>query len=676
MDNNLNKVALDLYGKIQTRFPDIKIGDEHGGVLSRKSDIPDARFFEFKYTENGELLGTVAITLDQDDGVVIQVSGDLTTDTNHNAYRFIRSFRQFAKSRLLQFDVQNIGKRNLDKRDYQFKSTRKEEPIMENKMFGTAKISYQNLGEARLIVKHSQPINQELAAGRTMHIEHIYVENSQGERFKYPYKHLPGARALAEHVKHGGNPYDSIGKHITSLSEELAQLRKFKGYVSRTPVVSESMGAINGQVIDRIDELKKQVQQLQRPAYYETFAESFEDSEYKMIPEDVMTDWVDRLTIRTFNEDLKSVFPFIYRLVGESGAPVKTLSADDLLGETSDVCPKCHQDPCTCKKFQKDESIEYGLESFIESIVNEDKDELFSPNLSSRKTAINKLNKIMQQPLLGGPQGVNAIQSLRGIIDNPNFTLALKHIDPNLDVRALIEEYILEHAPEVAVQLHFSGDQQTSEPIEPPAPIAPPAPIEPPAPEMPPEGKMPPEMPPEGEVPPAPIAEGIDKKAKIKAKFIKVKESGATLDTPFAEGMTVRDAIKECGMEPGDCGFADEAPESGVDQILKSIAGFWNKEAKNFTIGGTRAKSKIIKAYKDGEYGDVSEDDVRHVLKLIEKMDPSSEQQDDILKLAGMQSAHDIPKHDGRIDKLTVMVREIQPINESLEQIRKYAGLI
>ena len=47
---------------------------------------------------------------------------------------------------MLNFDVQNIGKSNLDKRDYQFQAKRKEYPVMESKLFGTTKISYQDLG--------------------------------------------------------------------------------------------------------------------------------------------------------------------------------------------------------------------------------------------------------------------------------------------------------------------------------------------------------------------------------------------------------------------------------------------------------------------------------------------------------------------------------------------------
>ena len=107
------------------------------------------------------------------------------------------------------------------------------------------------------------------------------------------------------------------------------------------------------------------------------------------------------------------------------------------------------------------------------------------------------------------------------------------------------------------------------------APTAPPAPTPAIAPE--PAAVEPPVAP--EQVPPAPaapIAEGTSKKAKIKAKFIKLKEAGATLSTEFAEGMTVLDAIKECGLEPSECGFDDEeqpeTEEDGVSQLLKVVS--------------------------------------------------------------------------------------------------------
>ena len=737
MDNNLDKIALDLYGKIQTRFSDIKMGDENAAVLSKKVDIPRARFFEFEYTEDDKPLGTITITLDKDDGVVVQVSGDLVDDesdtTHHNAYKFIRSFRKFAKNRLLNFDVQNIGKSNLDKRDYQFQAKPKEQ-MMENKMFGTSRISYQDLGEARLIVKHTQPINPELAAGRTMHIECIYIENADGERFKYPYKHLPGARALAEHIKHGGIPYDDIGKHITKLSEELASLRKFKGYVSRQSQISEAMGDVTSRVIERIDAVKKEIVSLQRPAYYQQFAESFTATEDRVIPETVMNDWIERLTVRTFNEEMKSVFPFLYNIVDESELPVCELSSDYFLDEKAPngwegtvKAMKKHKEidnPWALAHSMKNKGYkshkesfdpEYEFESFIESIMHEDKDELFGPNLKAREVAIGKLNDLLAQPLLNGAYGEGAAEELDGLIHDEAFFSSLKDVDPDLDIRAILQTYLLQRDPELALQLKFGSDDKstTDTSTAPGAPMptagapmpdagAPPADLgggmggigggmPPDLGGMPPEGEEPPAAP--GEEPPAapgeeplaapgeeplaaPVAEGINhKKSKIKAKFIKAKAAGATLETMFADGMTIRDALRESGITPDEAGYSEfdidednkeggepeEENISGVNQILRSIVGFWNAEERNFTVGGTRAKIIIKKNYEDGEYSNASDDDVKYVMQKVNKLDPSSDDQEqtDVLRLAGLGTQEpDDENDDGQT--IDMLMKELQ----------------
>jgi hypothetical protein len=729
MNTNLDKIALDLYGKIETRFPNIKIGDENAKVLSKKSDVPHARFFEFEYRENGKGFGTVAITLDEDDGIVVQISGDIADSQHRGAFKFIRSFRQFAKDRLLNFDVQNIGKDNLDKRDYEFQAKRKEEPmepIMENKMFGTAKMSYQDLGEARLVVKHSQPINTDLAAGRTMHIESIYIENAQGERFKYPYKHLNGARALAEHIKAGGNPYDTIGQHISGLSEELAQLRKFKNYVGRNDTLSEAMDDINYRVAERIEVVKKEVHNLQRPTYYAQFAESFTANENQEIPEDVMTDWIDRLTIRTFNEELRTAFPYIFRLVDESSIPVKELSPDDLLDEAGDgsrphgmttdwhkrykehkqrhddyvdsgdhanadkagktarlAAQEHHKE--TGKKipgaeqFDVYESIEDRFESFLDSIVNEDEESqegentLFSPNKATQQSAIDKFNQIMQTELKGGPNGINIIDSLKGLIDDPEFLEKMKEIDPDLDARGAIQQELNSMAKDdtelsrIIPQLDFKGEggeaptggEQAPPPQEPLAPppegAAPPAdagaPAAPPAP----AGEMPPAAP--GAPPAPPVAESVNPNmAKMRAKFIKARECGAELDHEMDFGhktMTLHDAIRECGLTPMECGFGDmnanDNNDSGVEQMLKTIAGFWNREEKNFTIGGTRAKTKVAKDFKNGEFPNATEQDLAQVFQLIDKMDPSeSGHNNELSRIKQLAHGH---QHGAEVDE-------------------------
>ena len=731
MNANLDKIAKDLYGKIQTRFSDIQMGDENAEVLSKKEDIPKARFFEFEYTEDGEALGTIAITLDAQDGVVLQVSGDLVDDkentTRHGAFKFIRGFRQFAKDRLLNFDVQNIGKSNLDKRDYEFQAKRKEQQampaIMENKMYGNARMSYQDLGEnTRLVVKHSQPINLELAAGRTMHIESIYIENAQGERFKYGSRHLNGARALAEHIKHGGTPYDAIGKHISNLSEELSSLRKFKGFVSRQEQVSEAMGSVTDRVLERIDQIKETIHKLQRPAYYESFVEAFEEQEEQMIPEEIQNDLIDRLTIRTFNEELKAVFPYIYKFVDESELPVLELGADDLLGEVfgkngdkeegtthkgatvtkkdgvtrhekkdyegnqstfNDKEDTKLDSPQKRWKMNKATSPEDQYESFLNDIVREDKNEILSPNPDARKTAIDKLNELLALNTQVGPNGDNGINSIKGLIDDPEFIDLVREAPAETDLNDLIKGWIETNHEDLMGELQFpDGDENTTEPA--PEEPAEPAPAPTPAPEAPAEPA--PEAPAEPAPAPAPMAEDKkddndppwdvdpkDKKSKpttpgkfgqgySQARHLarqgmadamkKAKKAGATLETQldFGHGVkTIQEILSDCGMTPQDIGF-DQPEESGLPAMLKFISGFYNKDEGNFPLGGQRIKIKVKKAFEDGEFGQSNPEDLMKVIKFIDRKDPSGDEQHHMLRMAGIAQEQPAPKSGMNFD--------------------------
>jgi hypothetical protein len=333
---NLDNIAEELFNKIRGRFPKITIGDAQSVITNEPKE---ARFFDFELS-NGE---KVNVSLDEE-SVTVMYSNNLFDDNEDSAkdswYNFLKELRQFSKKRMLNFDTRDITKSNLDKRDYEYlaKQHGGETTMSESKMYGTSRTSFQDIGNARMIVKHSEPVNQELASGRSQKIHSIYVENADGERFKYPFKHLNGARAVARHVAEGGNLYDDIGQHIVSLSEELSKLRKFKTYMNRSTVMAEGLSGYMDVVYDRIATVKKTVESLQKEAGYKSFVETFEPKASVEVPEDVQSDWIDQLTIRQFNEELKGVFPYIYNLVSEANA-IQELGPDDLLSEKED-------DPC------------------------------------------------------------------------------------------------------------------------------------------------------------------------------------------------------------------------------------------------------------------------------------------------------------------------------------------
>jgi hypothetical protein len=369
---NLDQIAKDLFAKIRGRFPGVTIGNSDGNVTQEPTD---ARFFEFPFKEGQEELGKVSISLSEEEGVVVMYSQDIAENDVYKTswYDFLKELRVFSKKRMLNFNTRDITKSNLEKRDYQYLANRSEDSNMtESKLYGTSRVSYQNIDNARLVIKHTEGVNQELASGRTQKIGKIYIESSEGERFAYPYKHLSGARAMARHVSEGGKPFDDFGKHITGLSEELAKLRKFKTYMGRSAVMAESLSEYMDVVKERIATVKKTVESLQKPNYYKEAFEGFEAPMLEDVPEDVAENWVDQLTIKQFNEELKDVFPYIYKLVSEATKAAE-LGPEDLMAEADDPCWKGYKQIGMKKKGGKEvpncvpeeEELERGIEEML-----------------------------------------------------------------------------------------------------------------------------------------------------------------------------------------------------------------------------------------------------------------------------------------------------------------------
>jgi len=327
-----DKIGEDLFNKIRGRFPSITIGNETGEVTNEPTQ---ARFFDFEYKEGDNILGNVSVNITEDSGMTIIFSKDFISNedqlTKDKWYSFLKELRLFAKKRMMEFAIRDITKSNLTKRDYKFLSKKQvgDEPMAESKLYGTSKISYQDIDNARLVIKHTESVNQEQASGRTRSVGKIYIESADGERFMYPYKHLNGARAMGRHVAEGGKPFDEFGKHIISLSEEMGKLRKFKNYMGRSAVMAESLSDYTVAVNERIATVKKTIENLQKKTYYTETFEAFAPAVMEDVPEDISSNWIEQLTIKQFNEELKDIFPYIYKLVSEVTKPT-VLGPDDL----------------------------------------------------------------------------------------------------------------------------------------------------------------------------------------------------------------------------------------------------------------------------------------------------------------------------------------------------------
>jgi hypothetical protein len=196
------------------------------------------------------------------------------------------------------------------------------------------------------------------------------------------------------------------------------------------------------------------------------------------------------LTIRSFKEELKNVFPFIYNLIDESDIPVKTLGIEDLFTEETG---KEELDYTAAKEVK--EFADY--EKFINGIAEDSS--IFSDNEDAQSEAIDQLNQLIGAPMPVGVDGTNAIESIGELIDDDELMDVFKEladIDPESDARDILKDYITikdqENGTDVLSQLNFTDEQDT--PTAPPEPEMPaeepvaaePAPVDPAATQPPP----------------------------------------------------------------------------------------------------------------------------------------------------------------------------------------------
>jgi len=462
-----NNIATDLFYKIRSRFSGLKLGAETGVITINPEE---ARFFDFDYMEGEQPIGHVSISLAEQNSMKVYFSHGITESMDDgqkdNWYSFLKELRTFAKRRLLSFDTRDIAKDNLDKRDYQFLSQNAQpkqtepntiqkpvgESIMaESNMYGTKTVSYQKLENTRLIIKHSQQLSDDMAPGaRSRNIAGLFVENADGERFKYPFIHLAGARAMQRHVANGGVPYDAIGESIIRMSEEIAQLKSFGNYVVRNDLMNSDTNNVVEKSTEQLNRLREQVRALSKQGHYEAYKESFQAQQPLEVPQDVVEQFTDQFTVKNFKEDIASVFPVLYRLMKEGN----TIGYDDIVAMTQ-------QDEVTNEDVEIDLEDNDPFAKFENWVMSLGEDSaIVSEDPEEQAAAIQNLQELVGDVFPAGVDGTNAIESLKGIIEDPSLYNQIKETakqDANADVRQIVQDWLNTNAPETLEQIDF-GD--------------------------------------------------------------------------------------------------------------------------------------------------------------------------------------------------------------------------
>lgn len=345
-----DKIAFDLFQKLRARYTPVTLGSESAEATS---DPKEARFFNFVYKEQDQPLGPITVSL-LDNTMKVFYGEDMVDDIAEKAnwYNFLRELRGFAKRNLLTFDARDVSKSQLDSRDFKWLSnahgkvdqkdvSAEAKVVKESAMFGSKRRSYQTLESVKLIVQHSKTVDESVPGARSRSIQGIYLERSDGERYKFPYNYLTGARAMARHITEGGTPYDPIGQHVLSMIKEMRDLSKFARMTKAHAAEDAQACGIRDRVVERYQTLKGTLGSMCLPENYKSYVEAFvPNGETKT---GNIEDLRERFTRRVWDTTMEELLPSVQRALETTADKSNKESlqfegwADDVINGTEDL---------------------------------------------------------------------------------------------------------------------------------------------------------------------------------------------------------------------------------------------------------------------------------------------------------------------------------------------------
>jgi len=333
------KNSQDLFNKIRSQFTNIRLGDENGAATA---DSENAVFFEFEFQEDSDTFGSVSVSIADGETMKVFYNRNLVDkideDSKGEWYAFLKELKDFAVEHQLRFDVRDITKNNLSKQDYENladtnKTVNTDEmseelnritklagiekaPVAEG-LTGTSKSSFENLNKTKLIIRHKGKVDETVPGARSRQIQSLYIENEDGERFKYPLTHLAGARAMQRHVSNGGRPHDEFGEHIVATSEDIAKLNSFSRYVTNKDQLNDNAGDIITQTKMKLENLRGYMKNIAKQSHYEAASNDFKTADEQVLDDETVAKLREKFTMKNLDNRVEDALPLINRIMSE-----------------------------------------------------------------------------------------------------------------------------------------------------------------------------------------------------------------------------------------------------------------------------------------------------------------------------------------------------------------------
>lgn len=350
---------------------------ETTGKDGRPCDTDKAKVFTFDYiAQSGKNYGTMVIVMGSKDNpneMLIMYGDNLgktmeSPEDRNDFFNFQQQLMTLAHRNRWTGTMVDIAKL------HQVKAALKAltEGLFEG-YYGNRRTSYSGEPtEARLVINHNRVLGEN--DKRYRYVESLFIETADRERFKLQFTNLAGGRAMLEHVRQGGKPYDIRGCHINQLVTEMKVLSRFNR-ASQSRVTEGVTQEITEQAQKYYQSLRENIKRMSTSRGYSHYFESWHPAntpETEELVENIKTMFIEQ----TLDTRIEEALPLLARIQQQGNA-------------------------------MKEADI---FESWINNLAEG------TWNVPETKEQVLKLKELLAKDLIVGPDGTNATEQLRPIV--------------------------------------------------------------------------------------------------------------------------------------------------------------------------------------------------------------------------------------------------------------------
>jgi hypothetical protein len=300
--------AQQLYDLLVSRNFDPELLDSAG----KPSELPsETEVFSFDFqTESGNDYGTVVIMLGSENDMEIyfgdNIGRGMEADDKKEWFDFLYQLRMFAKRNLMSF-----GLKNLNRLRYSMQGQAAIKEGLFESWSGRKDVSWNAVAnESRLMIKHKRSLGE--GEARFRYVESLFIETAEGERYKLPFRNLTAGKAMLEHVRNGGRPYDMRGQHISEMVQELAVLSRFRR-ANQGRIFEGDTASLVEQTNAYYETARKTLKSLTTRSGYQTYFESWTPGQPN--EQEVMIEGLKHLFVtQSLDHRIEEALPILARI--------------------------------------------------------------------------------------------------------------------------------------------------------------------------------------------------------------------------------------------------------------------------------------------------------------------------------------------------------------------------